>query len=246
VIGARVRIDDLPEQPGESKIPIHRFFAPLGLLLLIVGLYGLHNYFCLNGPPLAELHEFKLAGVTNVVLEPEIPGSIQVGNMWLQTSADTKIRYHKQYPYADAIQRLDPDYGLLLDKSNLVWGITTSRGEVLARNYFEEQHIEAKSVGKICGSFLTFVGLWLLLIFALCELRYRAGTLSASCLIFVRTRQVVLIGSLVVYLFLCAFVMPKVLPQQVAGWAMPFIWVIGAGVLGNGIVAYYRKHRPMQ
>jgi hypothetical protein len=141
MIGFRFRINDLPEQPGEPKIPIHRLFLPFGLIFLVLGIVGLHNYFQLKGPPLSQLHEIKLLSFTNVVAEGEIPGSTHIDSIWLQSSNGLKIRYREKFPYSSEILNLNTNYGLLLDSTNAIWGITTANGEVLARSYFEEINI---------------------------------------------------------------------------------------------------------
>src|SRR4051794_13294302 len=103
--GFRFKINDLPEQPGTRKIPQHWLFLPIGLVLLFVGLGGVRDYFRLKGPPRAELHQLKLANVTNVIAEPEIPGSDRIDSIWLQTSDNEKIRYRHRFPYSSEIRR---------------------------------------------------------------------------------------------------------------------------------------------
>jgi hypothetical protein len=214
------------------------------VFLLCVGLMGLRNYFRLHGPPLSELHEVTLAGVTNVVAEPEISGSARIGRIWLETSAGERIPYHQSFPCSDEIRRLDTNYGLLLDKSNTVWGVTTSRGETLGRRYFEERNIEAKTVGKACGSLLTFIGVWGLLASVMGEIAYRAGKLQPKNVMPIRTRQLVLYGSIIGYAVLLFVVVRPFLPGGMGFWPFGLLWVLGVGLIGNGIVAYYRKHPP--
>ncbi|PWU20797.1 MAG: hypothetical protein C5B50_03105 [Verrucomicrobia bacterium] len=249
--GFRVRINDLPEQPGERKISQHWFFLLIGLVLLAMGLKGLRDYVTLKGPPLAELHQLKLADVTNVVVVPEIPGSARIDNIWLQTLEGAKIRYRNRFPYFEEIRRLNPDYGLLLDETNRVWGITKRSGEILDRNYFEEYNIEAKSVGKICGSFFAISGFVLLFLFVQWERLSRAGKLTPQSLATapqilrpVRLRQIMLWGAIIAYAIFCVTVIFPLLAGKGPVWMVPLIWVLGCGVIGNGIVAYFRKHPP--
>jgi hypothetical protein len=242
--GFRFRISDLPEQPGERKIPLHRLFLPIGLILLAGGIIGLRNYFRLKGPPLAELHALKLTNVTNVVAEPEIPGSTRIDSIWLRTSDGAKIRYRQRFPYSDEIRRLNPNYGLFLDKTNVVWAVISGGGEILARNYFEEYNLEAKTVGKYCGSFLALFGVCLLFAFTVNERQFQPGKPMPKSLNPIRLRQLILFGSIVGYMALCFAVIFPLLSGRVAGWLSPLIWVFGAGLIGNGIVAYFRKHPP--
>ncbi len=242
--GFRVRINYLPEQPGERKISLHWLFLPLGLGLLIVGIMGLRNYLRLSGPPPAELHVLKLADITNVVAEPEIPGSTRIDNLWLQASDGAKIRYRVRFPYSSEVRHLDPDYSLLLDTTNVVWAVTTRGGEVLARSYFEEYNIEAKSVGKYCGSFLALFGFALLFCFVVCEKQLRRGGPLPPPVNPVRVRQLILWGSILGYLIFCFTALFPFLWGKVPGWVLGLIWVLGGGLIGNGIVAYFRKHPP--
>lgn len=217
---------------------------PLGLVFLVIGILGLRNYFRLKGPPLSDLHEVRLLNVTNVVAESEIPSSKRIDNIWLWTSTGAKIRYRSRFPYSSEVQHLDPHYGLLLDRFNIVWAVTTSRGEVLKRNYFDEYNIEAKSVGKFCGGFMVIGAVCAFFVFFYNERRLRAGTLPAEEMMPIRTRQLILIGSLVGYLVFCVAVVFPLLSGKLPGWVLMLIWVLGGGLLGNGIVSYFRKHPP--
>lgn len=48
--GFRVRLPDLPEQPGERRISVHWFFIPVGLGFLAAGAAGVRDSL-LNGRP---------------------------------------------------------------------------------------------------------------------------------------------------------------------------------------------------
>ena len=244
MLGVRFRINDLPEQPGERKVLLHWFFLPVGLFLLAIGVMGLRDYFRLKGPPLTELHQMNLTDVANVVVEAEIPGSTRIDKISLQTSDGAKVRYRNRFPYSSEIRRLNPDYGLLLDKTNLVWAVTTGGGEILACNYFQEYNIEAKTVGKYCGSFLASFGSWLLLTFIVSEKRLRSGKPLPETMIRIRVRLVILFGSLIGYMMFYFVIILPLLSGKVGGWLLGLIWVLGAGLIGNGIVAYFRKHPP--
>ncbi len=110
--GVRLKHSDLPEQPGELKVSRHWFFLVASLFLLGVVTKSLSDYFLLTGPPVAELYPVELTSVTNVVVEPEIPGSTRIDNIWLHTTGGKIIRYRDRFPYSEAVRRLDPDLSL--------------------------------------------------------------------------------------------------------------------------------------
>jgi len=215
-------------------------------MLLAVGLVGGFNYFRLKGPPAADLHEVKLRDVTNMRLETEFPGSKRIDNIWLKTSTGVTIRYRNRFPYSAEVQRLDPNFGLLLDTSNAVWAVTTTKGEVLAQRYFEEYNIEAKSVGKMCGLLLGVMGTWMLLGFIYTECRFRAGKLPVAEHFPVRVRELILLSSLLGYLALFGFVIAPWLRNVLPAWLIGLIWVLSGGVLGNSIVNHFRRRPPHQ
>src|SRR5262245_14787365 len=244
--GIRFRISELPEQPGERRIPSHWFFLPIGLLFVFMGVKGLLDSFRLMGPTLEELHRVNLANVTNVIAEPDVPGSTKIDYIWLQTSDGVKIRYRNRFPHSSEILRLNPNYSLLLDKTNRVWAITTGGGEILGRRYFDDYNIEAKTVGKHCGGFLGIIGAGLLFCFFVSEKNRRAGVPMPQSLPAVRLRQAILLGSIIGYFIICMTVVFPLLSGKVSGLVLALIWVLGAGLMGNGIVAYFRKHPPRQ
>ena len=135
---------------------------------------------------------------------------------------------------------------LLLDKTNLVWGITKSGGQVLGVNYFELYNIEAKSVGLYCGSFLGIFGLCFLGVFILNEQKYRADQLKPEDLIPIRTRNLILFGSIGGYLIFCFIVVFPLLSGKVPNFILPIIWVAGAGLIANRLATWFRNHPPKQ
>ena len=70
----------------QEKVSYHKLFLPAGLLLLVVGSWGIANYFRLHGPSDQELHELALRDVSKLTEEPEIPGSKRVDTIWLETT----------------------------------------------------------------------------------------------------------------------------------------------------------------
>ncbi len=213
----------------------------LGLVLLLVGLNGISDYFQLNGPPMSELHELKLSFITNVVVEPEAPGSERIERIRLETADGAKVVYRARFPFSSEVRNLDQRYGLLLDRSNTVWGVT-AEGAVLERDYFAERNIEAKSAGKFCGGLLVLVGGLLFFPALLAEVQVRTGRIAAAQEIHsVPTSKVVLVGSLLGYLGLFGFIIApwlrSILPRGLVG----LIWVFSAGLLGMAIVGYFKK-----
>jgi hypothetical protein len=53
MIGFRVRLQELPEQPGERRISVHWFFLPVGLGYLAAGVAGVRDSM-LNARPFSE------------------------------------------------------------------------------------------------------------------------------------------------------------------------------------------------
>lgn len=242
--GFRVRIADLPEQPGESRISFHWLALPLGVFFLYGGLMCLRSYSRLHGPPLTVLHEVKLASITNVVAEPAIRGSAPTDRLWLTTSDGAKIRYRQCFPYFEEVRRRDPNYGLLVDNSRTVWAITTSRGEVLARQDFEKFSIRGKSDAELGALICLPFGVLLLAGFIFNGWCCRTGRMPAELVFPIRTRNLVLFGSIVGYMALLFVVLRPYLPGGMGFWAFGLLWVLGAGLIGNSIVAYYREHPP--
>jgi|GEM_PF-3235102 len=146
----------------QEKVSYHKLFLPGGLFLLVMGSWGIANYFRLHGPSGSELHELALRDVSKVTEEPEIPGSTRIDNIWLATANNERIRYRKQFPYSAEVRQLDTNLSLLLDSSNKVWAVKNASGGILSQRYFEEYNIEAKIVGKYCGAFLAVLGAILL------------------------------------------------------------------------------------
>ncbi len=233
----------MPEQPGEKRISIHWLALVFGVAWLAVGLGLVRSYFRLTGPRLSELHELRLADVTNVVAEPESPGSPRIGRIWLRTAKGARIRYQGSFPYASQIRGLNPDYGLLLDQTNAIWGVTTG-GKVLAGRYFQEYNIENKRIGKTFGPIFTFFGLVLLFGFIVLEAQVLAGKPLPESVGSMRVRPVILWASLIAYLIFWFAVIYPLLAPKVGGLIVGLVWVLGAGFIGNGIVAYFKKHPP--
>jgi len=91
------------------------------------------------------------------------------------------------------------------------------------------------------GSFCAFFGVWELLGFAISEKLIREGR-PPKALFTIRVRQLILFGSFAGYMALW-FLIIQLLPKQLS-WTFPLIWVIGGGLLGTGIVRYFRRHPP--
>jgi len=116
--------------------------------------------------------------------------------------------------------------------------ILLAAGLVGLRNYFL---LNGPPLNKYWGSLCAFFGVFELLTFVLCEKRIRKGRPPQS-LFTIRVRQLVLFGSIAGYMVLC-FAISRLFVGQTA-WAIPLIWVLGAGLIWNGIVLYFGKHPP--
>ena len=138
---------------------------------------------------------------------------------------------------------MNPDYGLLLDQTNGIWGVATS-GKVLAARYFQEYNIENKRVCKSFGPIFTCFGLMLLLCFIVFQAQVLARKPLPKSLGTMRVRLLILWGSLIGYLFLWFMVIYPRLAPKLGGLLAALIWVLGGGLIGNGIVAYFKKHPP--
>jgi hypothetical protein len=91
------------------------------------------------------------------------------------------------------------------------------------------------------GSLCAFFGAGELMGFAICEKLVRAGR-PPKIFVSIRARQIILFGGIVGYAVVL-FIIFRLLPNQMA-CATPFFWVVGGGLVGNGIVCYFRKHPP--
>lgn len=241
--GFSIRINDFPENQEGRQVPVHQFFWSFGLLLLAAGLYCLHEACEMKVPSRTELREVPLAGITAVVGRPAVTGSTRNDDLWLRRPTGAGIHYRHCFPYADEIQHLNPVYGLLIDQNNLVWAVTRNHGEVLAGDYFKNYNYPIRFNLILWGSIVAFFGVYGLLTYFLCERQYRAGRWSPPFFIPVRPRHVTLWVTLGVYMALC-FVLFQRFAGMIPGWLFPFIWVLGAGAIGNGLVAWFRKHPP--
>ena len=240
-----MRLSELPEQKGESKIPGHWLCLPVALLLIGMGIYSAFNYFHLHGPPDSELHELKLASVTNVVGEPEILGSEKIDSIWLTAPGDVKVRYRNKFPYSTEVLRLDHTFGLLLDRTNVVWGVT-SAGQVLSRSYFEDYNIEAKSVAKVCGGFVGVMGVMILFIFWAGERSRHRGIVTKNTLPLVRMRNLIMYGSIAGYFVIFGVVITPLLSPIIPSVFLVMLWPLGAGLIAKGCAVYFQKHPPQQ
>jgi hypothetical protein len=89
----------------------------------------------------------------------------------------------------------------------------------------------------------TFLGVFVLLTFVMCQRQLRQGKPPQS-LFTIRVRPLVLFGVVAGYMVLCIAIYQH-LPGRLA-WALPFIWVLGSALIWNGTVRYFRKHPPKQ
>lgn len=235
--GYRFNLEGLPEQPNERIIPLHRLFLPAGLFLIAVGLLGLYRFVNLKGPPADQIHTLRLESVTNTVM--------RLDSVWLKTSEGETIRYRKEFPYFSDVTRLNPQFSLLLDSSNGIWGVATNNTDILARSFFEDRNIETKSVSKICGSFCGGFGVLMLILFLLgekmCRDKDSAKRLGIPLL---PSGMVILIGGIFGYLFLFASMISPWLQKWLPDWAVGIAWVLSGGLLLHFMFQHLRKKLP--
>jgi hypothetical protein len=62
----------------------------------------------------------------------------------------------------------------------------------------------------------------------------------------VRVRLLILFGGLFGYLIFWFMVIAPLLSNKLPGWVLVLVWVLGGGLIGNGIVTYFKKHPPQQ
>lgn len=98
----------------------------------------------------------------------------------------------------------------------------------------------------LIGWFCVFLGLFGLLTFVLCVMRIRAGR-PPQALFTIRVRPMIFIGSLFGYLALCVALLRfsskfTESPWLTAIWMIT--WVVGAKLIGSGIIRYFHTHPP--
>ena len=76
------------------------------------------------------------------------------------------------------------------------------------------------------------------------QAQVRAGKPLPKVIGSMRVRLVILWSGLIAYLIFWFAVIYPLLAPKVGGFVVMLIWVLGAGFIGNGIVAYFRKHPP--
>ena len=215
-------------------------FLLAGLFCLAAGIWGFANYFQLQGPSDEQLHALALRNVSNVTVEPEIPGSKRIDNIWLETTNNERIRYRNRFPHSFEVRQLDTNLSLLLDRSNRVWAVKKADGAVLSRNYFERYNNEAKSVRLVCSPFVAAIGATFLLVY-FCIHR-GLQTVSAAQ----RTKleayshglrlPMVLCGYLIAYAILAQWLLKFLAPRVVS-----LLWILTGGVL---MALVSKKNRP--
>jgi hypothetical protein len=224
----------------QEKVSYHKLFLPAGLLFLVMGCWGIANYFRLHGPDDDQLHELALRDVSKVTEEPESRGSKSIDNIWLETTNDVRIRYRNRFPHSEAVRHLDTNLSLLLDGSNKVWAVKNAGGAVLSRNYFETYNIESKIVGLICGPFFAALGAVLLVLYFGTERSWKTWPAKEHAKLEVDAPGLrlglVLLGNLVVFAILSDWLLKHLPPI-----AVTVLYVVSAGVLMN---LFSNKSRP--
>jgi hypothetical protein len=242
--GFRFKIKDLPEEADEPRILLHKLFLPAGVFFLGFGLWAGWGYLHVHPPAESELLAVRLQAVTNVAESRYSRGTGELRAVNLQLTNGTAVEYKTQWPRFESVRSLDTNLSVLVDRTNLVWGLRSGNGLILEREYFVSRNLEIKSIDALCAIMFLPFGVMFLVGFFAAEIALRKGTFPEKQRVLLRTRKLILVGFLFGYLGFYWFVLVPLLGKIMPGWSLPLVWVLSGGILGNLLVDFLKKWRP--
>jgi len=243
MVGLRFRINELPEEPDEPRILIHKLFWPAGILFLFFGLWAAWGYFHTQAPAVRELQELRLQDVIAATPIHQEGRTGEISLVSLRFPDERRVEYKHFWPRYEQVEALDTNLSLLVDQTNQVWALRLSSGQIAEQAFFSSRIVEMKGLLGFCALFCLPSALIGFAAFFAAERELRKGTLSDDMRILIRTRKLVLVAALFGYLFFYGLVLVPVLGRFVPFWALGLIWVISGGLLGNLLVARLKKWR---
>jgi len=243
MLGLGFRINELPEEPDEPLILIHKLFLPCGLLFLLFGAWGGWGYFHTKAPADRDLEEIRLRDVVKANPIQEGVRTGEVSAISLRLPNGRRVEYKRLWPRYEQVQVLDTNLSLLVDQTNQVWGLRLGDGQIAERAYFVSRNLEIKMIYGFCALFFLPSGLIGLAAFFSAERELRRGKLPESMRIWVGCRKLVLVTALFGYLGVYGLVLVPVLGRFLPGWGLALFWVITGGMLGNFLVGRLKRWR---
>ena len=238
--GFRFRINDLPEEADEPKIPIHKLFLPAGLVMLILGLWAGWNYFHLRAPKFSELEAVPLRDVRAVTMR-SYGRTDEVTAITITLPRGGSVEYKDLWPRFEQVRSKDTNLSLMVDRANHVWALKSADGTYLERDYFASRTLENRAFCGIGAPALLFAGLWLVVAFFAVERAAPRGPLPEACRVQVPARKLALISALVGYLGFFWLVLQPLLGRFLPFWVVSFFWVMSGGILGNLLVERLKR-----
>jgi hypothetical protein len=242
MVGLRFRINELPEEPDEPRILMHKLFLPAGILFLFFGLWAAWGYFHTGAPAVRELQELRLQDV--IAATPIHQGRTgEVSSVSLRFPGERRVEYKRLWPRYEQVQGLDTNLSLLVDQTNQIWALRLVSGQIAEQAYFSSRNLEMKGLLGFCALFCLPSALIGFAAFFEAERALRKGALPKDMRVLIRTRKLVLVAALFGYLFFYGLVLVPLLGKALPIWALGLIWVISGGLLGNLLVARLKKWR---
>ena len=242
MVGLRFRINELPEEPDEPRILIHKLFLPAAILFLLFGLWASWGYFHTKAPAVRDLVELRLQDVIGAT--PVHEGwTGEISSVSLRFPGGRRVEYKRFWPRYEQVQALDTNLSLLVDQTNQTWALRLSSGQIAEQAYFSSPISEMKGLLGFCALFCLPSALIGFAAFFAAERELRKGTLSNDMRILIRTRKLVLVAALFGYLGFYGLVLVPLLGKLVPIWALGLVWVISGGLLGNFLVERLKRWR---